>query len=128
MPAIQPVMQKRVWDRITEGAGPQRLAELIAQLKSEDAGFHMEGGSWTNNVSWVRGYENLLGPMEAASALFAEKVIRPGVSPSEPRYRNALYHLMMTQTSCYRYWGPGIWTDYGCELCRRTMEILRNEF
>ncbi len=128
LPAIQPVMQKRVWDRFTEGAGPQRLAEVIAQLKSEDGRFHMEGGSWTNNVSWVRGYESLIGPMEAASALFAEKVIRPGVSPAEPRYRNALYHLMMTQTSCYRYWGPGIWTDYGCELCRRTMGILRNDF
>ncbi len=35
----------------------------------------MEGGSWTNNISWVRGYEHLLGPMESASVLFAEKVL-----------------------------------------------------
>jgi len=120
-------MQNRVCDRFKAGTGPESLAAVIAQLKSEDGRFHMEGGSWTNNISWVRGYENLLGPMEAASALFSEKVMRPGVSASEPRYRNALYHLMMTQTSCYRYWGSGVWTDYGRELCRRTMEILKNE-
>ena len=128
LPVMQPICQKRIWDRFQPGEGAERLGQVIEQLKKEDHRFHMEGGSWTNNVSWVRGYENLLGPMEAASALFAEKVIRPGISTSETRYRNALYHLMMTQTSCYRYWGPGIWTDYGRELCRRTMEILRNEF
>ncbi|HOW74249.1 MAG TPA: glycosyl hydrolase family 57 [Phycisphaerae bacterium] len=128
LPAVRPIMQKRVWDRFEGDTGPGPLAEVIGRLKSEDGGFHMDGGSWTNDVSWTRGYENVLGPMEMASALFAEKVIRRGVATSEPRYRNALYHLMMTQTSCYRYWGPGIWTDYGRELCRRTLEILKNDF
>jgi len=88
----------------------------------------MEGGSWTNNISWVRGYEHLLGPMESASVMFAEKVLNGGISTSDPRYRNALYHLLMTQTSCFRYWGEGIWTDYGRELCRRTIEILKHDF
>ena len=104
------------------------MAELIRRLKSEDGRFHMDGGSWTDNISWVRGYESMLGPMETASVLFAEKVLNSAVPTSDPRYRNALYHLMMTQTSCYRYWGPGIWTDYGRELCRRTLEILKNDF
>jgi hypothetical protein len=62
--------------------------------------------------------------MEQASVLFAEKVLQRGISPSDPRFRNALFHLLMTQTSCYRYWGEGIWTDYGQELCRRTIDIL----
>jgi hypothetical protein len=44
------------------------------------------------------------------------------------RYRNALFHLMSSQTSCFRYWGQGLWTDYGREICRRTGEILRNDF
>jgi hypothetical protein len=88
----------------------------------------MEGGSWTSNISWVRGYEHILGPMESASALFAEKVLSRGVPTSEPRYRSALYHLLITQTSCFRYWGKGIWTDYGRELCRRTIEILKRDF
>jgi hypothetical protein len=66
--------------------------------------------------------------MEKASAAFAEKVLAAGVDPSEPRYRNALFHLLISQTSCYRYWGEGQWTDYGKELCRRAMEILRKDF
>ena len=41
-----------------------------------------------------------------------------------PRYRNALFHLLSAETSCYRYWGAGIWTDYGSELCRRVSEIV----
>jgi len=86
----------------------------------------MEGGTWTNNLSWLRGYADVLGPMERVSALFAEKT--SNVPTSEPRYRNALYHLLITQTSCFRYWGSGIWTDYARELCRRTSEILRYDF
>ena len=97
----------------TDGAGPEALSEVIEKLKKEDHHFHMEGGSWTSNISWVRGYEHMLGPMQSASALFAEKVLSQGVSPSDPRYRNALFHLMVSQTSCFRYWGGGTWTDYG---------------
>jgi len=127
-PAIQPIMQKRLWDRFPDGAGPEMLTKVIQELENHDKRFHMEGGSWTNNISWVRGYESVLGSMEAASALFAEKVLARGVSTADPRYRNALYHLLMTQTSCFRYWGHGIWTDYGRELCRRTIEILKHDF
>ena len=127
-PAIQPIMQKRIWDRFQDGAGPQALEQVIRGLQKEDYQFRMEGGSWTNNISWVRGYEHLLGPMESASALFAKKVLVQGIPTSEPRYRQALYHLLTTQTSCFRYWGKGTWTDYGRELCRRTMEFLEHDF
>jgi len=88
----------------------------------------MEGGSWTNDISWVRGYDNVLGPMEKASALFYEKILKPGVVSSDPRYRNALFHLMCSQTSCYRYWGQGLWTDYGREICRRASAIVEADF
>jgi hypothetical protein len=88
----------------------------------------MEGGSWTNNISWVRGYENILDPMEKVSSLFHEKVLKPGLSTADHRFRNALFHLMASQTSCYRYWGQGIWTDYGVEICRRANDILTYDF
>ena len=127
-PALQPLWQKRIWDRMQPGDGPERLAQAIEAAKREDARFHMEGGSWTNNLSWVRGYERVLGPMDRASALFNEKVLEPGVPSSDPRYRNALFHLMCAQTSCFRYWGEGVWTDYARELCRRTEAILRADF
>jgi hypothetical protein len=128
LPAIQPAFQHRVWERFEEASGPESLAVTIEELSQEDDRFHMEGGSWTSDISWVRGYESLLGPMESVSALFADKVIGAGIPPSEPRYRNALFHLLTTQTSCYRYWGEGTWTDYGRELCRRTTRILEDAF
>jgi len=125
---VQPRMQKRIWDRFPEGAGAEALMEVLEQLRKEDPQFRVEGGSWTNNISWVQGYEHLLGPMESASALFAERGRKAGMATSDPRYRNALYHLLMSQTSCFRYWGQGVWTDYGREICRRTMEIVRHDF
>ena len=56
--------------------------------------------------------------------LFYEKVILS----SETRYRNALFHLLCTQTSCLRYWGEGLWADYGREICRRLEAILGCDF
>jgi hypothetical protein len=70
----------------------------------------------------------VLGPMEQASVLFSQKAVNAGIDPSERRFRNALYHLLVTQTSCYRYWGEGAFADYGREFCRRLMEILRHDF
>jgi len=128
LPTLQPIFQKRIWDRLPAAAGPEKLAAVIADLRREDHRFHMDGGSWTSNLSWVRGYEDVLGPMEKVSALFQEKVLTPGVAPSEPRFGNALFHLLCSQTSCYRYWGQGLWTDYGREICRRAEAILRHDF
>ncbi|NNM29280.1 MAG: glycosyl hydrolase family 57 [Akkermansiaceae bacterium] len=127
-PAIQPLMQQRIWNRMPDGGGPEALAKAIESCEREDEPFHMDGGSWTSDISWVKGYDHVLQPMEEASALFSEKVLEAGVPSTDPRYRNALFHLLMTQTSCYRYWGEGLWTDYGRELCRRTIEILRHDF
>jgi hypothetical protein len=66
--------------------------------------------------------------MEETSALFHDKVARPGHSTGERRYRNALLHLLASQTSCYRYWGQGPWTDYGREICRRARDILTCDY
>ena len=126
--AVQPLFQDRIWARMQPGDGPEKLAQTIEELRREDGRFHMDGGSWTSDLSWVNGYENLLGTMIQASALFHDKVLQPGVSTDDPRYREALFHLMASQTSCYRYWGQGIWTDYGREICRRAIEIIETEF
>jgi hypothetical protein len=128
LPEVQPLFQQRIWARMNPGDGAERLQEVVADLKREDGRFHMDGGSWTSNLSWVRGYDNVLGPMEQASALFHEVVLAPGRPAHETRYRNALLHLLASQTSCYRYWGQGLWTDYGRELCRRTTAILKHDF
>ena len=128
LPSLQPIHQKRIWDRFEAGAGSERLANAIQELRREDDSFHMDGGSWTNDISWIRGYDNLLGPMEKVSALFNEKVLNAGIPTRDPRYRNALFHLLCTQTSCFRYWGQGAWTDYGREIVRRAEAILTHDF
>jgi hypothetical protein len=123
LPATQPLDQHRIWEQMAPGDGPDRLAAVIDQLRREDGRFHVEGGSWTNDLSWVRGYDQVLVPMERASALFHERVLGTGVPSGDPRYREALFHLLAAETSCYRYWGEGVWTDYGTELARRTTDI-----
>jgi len=128
LPTLQPIFQKRIWDRFRPGEGAEQLAKVISQLKRDDSRFHTEGGSWTNNISWVKGYDKLLDPMQRASAHFFEKVIKPRIPSSEPRYRNALFHLLCSQTSCYRYWGEGIWAEYGREICHRLEAILQHDF
>ncbi len=128
LPTLQPLFQKAIWDRMKPGDGPERLAAVIAEAKQADHRFHMEGGSWTNDLSWVNGYENVLGPMEEASAAFNEHVLARGMPTDEHRYRNALFHLMCSQTSCYRYWGQGLWTDYGREICRRAKDIVLHDY
>lgn len=128
LPVIQPLFQHSIWERLQPGDGPDRLAEVIAERSSADHRFHMDGGSWTNNISWVRGYENVLIPMDRASSLFHERILKAGVPPTDPRFRNALFHLLTAQTSCYRYWGSGIWTDYGAEIARRAADIATHDF
>ncbi len=126
LPVVQPLFHQRIWDRYQPGEGPQKLAATIEALKQEDHRFHMDGGSWTSDISWVKGYENVLGPMEEASSAFYEYLIKPAIPSHDSRYRNALFHLLSAQTSCYRYWGQGLWTDYGRELCRRAVAIARS--
>ena len=127
LPVVQPLFQHRLWERMSPGDGPDRLGRVAEELRREDGRFHMEGGSWTNDISWVRGYDELLIPMDRASAAFHERVLGRGIPTSDPGYRNALMHLLTSETSCYRYWGQGEWTDYGAELARRTTEIIATD-
>src|SRR5207245_8526553 len=79
LPVIQPLFQSRIWERMVPGDGPDRLAEVIKQLRAEDGRFHMEGGSWTNTISWVQGYDTVLVPMERVSCLFHERIAASGI-------------------------------------------------
>ncbi|MBV2091417.1 MAG: glycosyl hydrolase family 57, partial [Candidatus Thiodiazotropha sp. (ex Ctena orbiculata)] len=86
-PVIQPLYQKRIWERMQPGDGPEKLSEVIDHLAQEDQQFHMEGGSWTNDLSWVKGYEDVLKPMEEASAHFYRKVVEKNIPSDDERYR-----------------------------------------
>ena len=125
---IQPLHQQAIWRRVGSKPFPDAVAKAVEEAKRNDHRFHMEGGSWTNNLSWVRGYKNVLDPMNELSVLFHEKLDGRAVDRRHHAYRDALYHNLVAQTSCYRYWGPGRWTDYAREICRRGTEILQHDF
>ncbi|MHC5822209.1 MAG: glycosyl hydrolase family 57, partial [Nostoc sp.] len=40
------------------------------------------------------------------------------------QYRNVLLHNLLLQTSCFRYWGQGAWTDYAREIYQRGENLL----
>jgi hypothetical protein len=126
LPACRPVHQAKVLGRIQKWEPGADKA--VADLKRETPHFSMEGGSWTNNISWVAGYENILTPMNQLSAQFHQVLDSRPVDKNSQPYRNALFHLLMAETSCFRYWGQGAWTEYGQEICRRGSEILRHDF
>ncbi len=122
-PTIQAVHQHKVWQKVGSQPTPEATAAAIADLEASDPHFSMEGASWTNNLSWVEGYGNVLEPMNQLSAHF-HQVFDPLVAQDPaitqtPRYQDALLHLLLLETSCFRYWGQGRWTDYAREIHRR---------
>jgi hypothetical protein len=123
LPACRPIHQGQVLARIRKWE-PGAADKAIADVRREQPQFSMQGGSWTNNISWEKGYENVLTPMNQ----FHHTLDNRQVDKNSHAYRNALFHLLTAETSCYRYWGQGIWTDYGKEICRRGSEILRYDF
>jgi hypothetical protein len=131
-PTCQAVQQHKIWQRLDpENVTPEKMAEAIAQLKQEDHQFHVDGSSWTNNLNWVQGYENVVGPMNSLSALFHQKIdplMGEENFTQQPRYRQALLNNLLTQTSCFRYWGQGMWTDFARSIYERAIDQLNNDF
>jgi hypothetical protein len=124
---LRPQRQKAVLELITTWE-PGAADKAIAEIRRKDPNFQMDGGSWTNNISWVKGYDNVLTPMNKLSALFHERIGKRQVDKKSRQYRSALFHLLVAETSCFRYWGQGIWTDYAKEISRRGEDILNNNF
>lgn len=129
-PKIQAVHQHKIWQIVDpNSATPEAVEKAIAELKATDHRFSMDGASWTNNLSWVHGYENVLEPMNQLSALFHEKydslVAADPSFPRRPDYQEALLYNLLVQTSCFRYWGQGTWTDYARTLFDRGVALCR---
>ncbi len=120
---VQPIGQHRIWEQV-KSFGPGAVDKAIAKVHEMDRNFNLDKGSWTNDRSWVKGYEDVLDPVNKLSAAFHAKV-GDGKKPADTKkYREALLYLLLSQTSCFRYWGTGLWTDYAKEICRRGMLAL----
>ncbi len=127
-PRIQAVQQHKLWQQVGSQPSAESVQTAIAQLKASDASFSMAGASWTNNLSWVEGYANVLEPMNQLSARFHQVfdplvAQDPGVTSSR-NYQEALLYLLLLETSCFRYWGQGTWTDYASEIHRRGIAAI----
>jgi hypothetical protein len=129
-PTCQAVQQHKIWQRVNpDQATSAAVEQAIADLKATDHQFHMDGASWTNNLSWVQGYENVLEPMNQLSAMFHaqyDPLLQSDPSITQRAdYREALLYNLLLQTSCFRYWGQGAWTDYARELYHRGEAVLK---
>lgn len=120
---VQPISQHRIWDEVTDYK-PGACDEAITRIHAKDSSFNLDKGSWTSDRNWVKGYENILDPINTLSAAFHNKFDGKKFDKESASYRKALIYLLLSQTSCFRYWGQGIWTEYAKEICRRGMEAI----
>ncbi|NMP06116.1 glycosyl hydrolase family 57 [Cyanobacteria bacterium 150NLHA] len=122
-PKIQAIQQHKLWDNSDSPINPESIEAAISDLKETDPSFSMDGASWTNNLSWIKGYENVLEPINSLSAkfhqLFDPLVAKDPAITHTPHYQEALLYLLLLETSCFRYWGQGTWTNYANEIHRR---------
>jgi hypothetical protein len=128
-PPCQAVQQHKIWQRVNlSEATAAAVEQTIAELKQTDHSFHMDGASWTNHLSWVAGYENVLEPMNQLSAAFHQKydplVERDPLMTRSSAYQQALLYNLLLQTSCFRYWGQGAWTEYARALYQRGLTLV----
>ena len=127
-PKIQAVQQHKLWDNTDSPINPESIEAAISNLKETDPSFSMDGASWTNNLSWIKGYENVLEPINSLSAkfhqLFDPLVTKDAAITHTPHYQEALLYLLLLETSCFRYWGQGQWTQYATDIYDRGMKLL----
>jgi hypothetical protein len=120
---VQPVSQHRIWAKV-KNFEPQAANKAIQELQKTDSSFNLDKGSWTSDRDWVKGYDQVLDPINQLSANFHEKFDQKNADRTSRSYKEAFLYLLLSQTSCFRYWGQGIWTDYAKELCRRGFEAV----
>ncbi len=128
-PTIQAIHQHKLWQQVGDRPNREMVDKAINDLNASDSSFSMEGASWTNNLSWVEGYENVLEPMKNLSASFHQRFDQevesnPSITRSSS-YQKALLHVLLLETSCFRYWGQGQWTEYARTIHKRGRAFLR---
>ena len=127
---IQAINQHKIWEKVSGPITPISFKKAVNELKDEDQSFSLSGASWTNNLSWEDGYINVLEPISKLSSYFHETfdhllVQNPSLTKTDD-YQEALLYLLILETSCFRYWGQGKWTEYAKTIFIKGEEVLRN--
>ena len=129
-PLIQAIDQHKMWRKISGPITPTKLKKAINELKGEDESFSLSGASWTRHISWENGYENVLERITTLSSLFHKKfdhlvALNPSLTKTDS-YQKALLYLLLLETSCFRYWGQGKWTQYTKIIFKKGEEVLKS--
>ena len=129
-PEIQAVHQHKIWKKTTGPLTRNSINKIIKELEEEDKSFSMSGASWTNDLSWENGYKNVLEPISKLSSYFHETfdhlvVQNPSITKTHS-YQEALLYLLLLETSCFRYWGQGKWTEYAKTIFKKGEKVLKD--
>ena len=129
-PKIQAVHQHKIWKKLSGALTPNALKEAINELEQEDQSFSISGASWTNDLSWEVGYKNVLELISKLSSYFHETFDHlvfqnPSITKTHS-YQEALLYLLLLETSCFRYWGQGKWTEYAKTIFKKGEKVLQN--
>ena len=129
-PVIQAIDQNKIWEKISGPITPTAIEKAISKLKEEDHSFSLNGASWTNDLSWEKGYENVLAPISKLSSCFHktfDHLVNQNPSITKTHiYKEALLYLLLLETSCFRYWGQGRWTGYAQTIFDRGEKLLKS--
>ena len=75
-------------------------------------------------------YKNVLEPISKLSSYFHETfdhlLVQNSSLTKNHSYQEALLYLLLLETSCFRYWGQGKWTEYAKTIFRKGEEVIRN--
>jgi len=63
-------------------------------------------------------------PGQRAAVVFDPLVAQDAATTQTPAYQDALLHLLLLETSSFRYWGQGRWTDYNWKIHRRGEAVI----
>ncbi len=120
---VQPINQHRIWAELGNQYANGAADKAIERIKQKDHGFNLDRASWTSDRNWVEGYQGVLAPMFELSVKFHAKFDTKVERNTDKSFQQAFLYLLLSQTSCFRYWGEGQWTEYAKELCRRGLSF-----
>lgn len=131
-PMVQALNQFKIWEIVGRDVNKHTVNDAIKILMKKDQGFDMVGSSWTNNLSWEEGYQNVIEPINILSNKFHDKydnlVNRNPKTTESSDYKEALLHLLLLETSCFRYWGQGKWTKYAEDIYIQGCNLIDNRY
>lgn len=132
-PTCQAMGQHQLWQALESvDLRPERVNTAISTLTSKNK-MNFTGRSWSQDRSWVKGYASIIGSMEHLSARFHQAIKRVPVAQQaqlamNTHYQHALLYNLVLQTSCFRYWGQGEWTDYAQAIYQRGCQLVDRGF